>query len=67
MQHDLLVVRLSQILFRLNQGERLDAQALADEFNVTLRTMQRDLNERLSYLPIEKTNGKYHLNPVILP
>lgn len=66
MQHDLLVVRLSQILFRLNQGERLDAQALADEFNVTLRTMQRDLNERLSYLPIDKTNGKYHLNPSYL-
>jgi predicted DNA-binding transcriptional regulator YafY len=65
-QHDLLVVRLSQILFRLNQGERLDAQSLAQEFNVTLRTMQRDFNERLSYLPIEKTNGKYHLNPSYL-
>jgi predicted DNA-binding transcriptional regulator YafY len=66
MQHDLLVVRLSQILFRLNQGEKLDPNDLVQEFNVTLRTVQRDLNERLSYLPIDKTNGKYHLNPSYL-
>lgn len=42
--HDTLVYRLSQVLTKLNQGESLDPQALADEFGVNLRTIQRDLN-----------------------
>jgi hypothetical protein len=33
--HDTLVYRLAQMLVKLNQGERLDPQALADEFGVT--------------------------------
>lgn len=64
--HDTLVVRLSQMLFKLNQGERLDPQALADEFGVNLRTIQRDLNERLSYLPLQKSDGRYALDPAVL-
>ena len=52
--HDTLVYRLAQMLVKLNQGERLDPQALADEFGVNLRTIQRDLNERFAYLPLEK-------------
>ncbi|WP_404360424.1 helix-turn-helix transcriptional regulator [Methylotuvimicrobium sp. KM1] len=64
--HDTLVYRLAQILVKLNQGERLDPKALADEFAVNMRTIQRDLNERFAYLPIEKTDGKYHLNPTYL-
>ena len=49
-------------MIKLNQGERLDPQALAEEFGVNRRTIQRDLNERLVYLPLEKTEGRYHLN-----
>lgn len=64
--HDTLVYRLAQILVKLNQGEKLDPQALADEFRVNLRTIQRDLNERFAYLPIEKTNGCYRLDPAFL-
>lgn len=64
--HDTLVYRLSMMLVKLNQGEKLDPQALADEFGVNLRTIQRDLNERFAYLPLEKTNGRYHLDPVFL-
>ena len=64
--HDTLVVRLSRMLFQLNQGERLDPQALADEFGVNLRTIQRDLNERLSYLPLQKSGGRYALDPAFL-
>ena len=64
--HDTLVYRLAQMLVKLNQGERLDPQALADEFGVNLRTIQRDLNERFGYLPLEKTDGRYHLDPVFL-
>ena len=64
--HDTLVYRLAQILIKLNQGEKLDPMSLAEEFGVNLRTIQRDLNERFAYLPLQKTDGRYHLDPVFL-
>ena len=64
--HDTLVYRLAQMLVKLNQGEKLDPQALADEFGVNLRTIQRDLNERFAYLPLEKIDGRYRLDPAFL-
>ena len=64
--HDTLVYRLAQTLVKLNQGERLDPQALAAEFGVNLRTIQRDLNVRFAYLPLIKTDGHYHLDPAFL-
>jgi predicted DNA-binding transcriptional regulator YafY len=64
--HDTLVYRLAQMLVKLNQGEKLNPQALADEFGVNLRTIQRDLNVRFAYLPLEKTDGYYHLDPTFL-
>ena len=60
--HDTLVYRLSQVLTKLNHGESLDPQALADEFGVNLRTIQRDLNVRFSVLPLIKSNGKYRMD-----
>ncbi len=64
--HDTLVYRLAQMLVKLNQGEKLEAQALAEEFGVNLRTIQRDLNERFAYLPLEKIEGRYQLDPTFL-
>lgn len=64
--HDTLVYRLAQMLVKLNQGEKLDPAALADEFGVNLRTIQRDLNERFAYLPLQKTDGRYHLDVTFL-
>lgn len=64
--HDTLVYRLAQMLVKLNQGEKLEPSALADEFGVNLRTIQRDLNERFAYLPLQKTNGRYHLDATFL-
>jgi predicted DNA-binding transcriptional regulator YafY len=64
--HDTLVYRLAQMLVKLNQGEKLNPQALADEFGVNLRTVQRDLNVRFAYLPLQKTDGYYHLDPAFL-
>jgi predicted DNA-binding transcriptional regulator YafY len=64
--HDTLVYRLAQILVKLNQGEKLDPDALAGEFGVNLRTIQRDLNERFAYLPLQKTDGRYHLESTFL-
>jgi predicted DNA-binding transcriptional regulator YafY len=64
--HDTLVYRLAQMLVKLNQGERLDPPALAEEFGVNLRTIQRDLSERFAYLPLEKIEGRYRLDPAFL-
>ena len=64
--HDTLVYRLAQILIKLNQGESLYPNSLADEFGVSLRTIQRDLNVRFAYLPLEKENGRYHLDGAFL-
>jgi predicted DNA-binding transcriptional regulator YafY len=63
---DTLVRRLAMILVKLNEGESLEPQALATEFGVTLRTMQRDLNERFAYLPLERIQGRYRLRSSFL-
>ena len=64
--HDKLAFRLTQILTKLNQGEKLDPQTLADEFSVTLRTIQRDLNERFAFLDLERNDGRYQINQTYL-
>ena len=38
-----VVYRLAQMLVKLNQGEKLNLLALADEFGVNLHTLQRVL------------------------
>jgi len=45
--YDKTLFRLYTILSRLNDGEALSVKALAEEFNVSERTIQRDFNERL--------------------
>ena len=57
---DKIATRLAQILTKLNNGERLTVKELEIEFNVGTRTIQRDLNERLSYIPIIKEKGYYY-------
>lgn len=64
--HDKLVDRLSLMLLKLNQGEALDPRSLAAEFGVNLRTIQRDLNQRFTYLPLQKQEGRYFLEPSFL-
>ena len=64
--HDTLVQRLAMMLVKLNQGEGLDPKRLAEEFGVNLRTIQRDLNERFGYLPLEKVGGVYRMSPAFL-
>lgn len=63
---DTLVYRLSSILIKLNHGEKLDPQSLADEYGVNLRTIQRDLNERFAYLPLQRKGKLYCLDPIYL-
>lgn len=65
-EKDKLVRRLSQILLKLNSGDKLTVEELAKEFNVSKRTIQRDLNDRFDYLPLDKTDGIYSLDPYYL-
>lgn len=59
-EHDKLAQRLGMILTKLNAGEHLQIASLAQEFNVSERTIQRDLNKRLSYLPLEREGQVTH-------
>lgn len=64
--HDTLAKRLGIILTRLNTGEKLHLDELSREFGVTERTLQRDFNERLNYLPIQRTSSCYFIDPKVL-
>jgi predicted DNA-binding transcriptional regulator YafY len=64
--HDTIATRLAIILHKLNSSEKLDIDELVQEFNVTKRTIQRDLNDRLSFLPLKKENNLYYLEEYYL-
>lgn len=59
--YDKLATRLAQILEKLNAGKRFSVEELVEEFGIQKRTIQRDLNECLSYLPLKKEKGFYFL------
>lgn len=61
-KHEKLAYRLVGILQKLNMGERLHVKSLAEEYQVSVRTIQTDLNERFAFLQIEKSaDGFYQL------
>ena len=59
--YDKILYRLTSILSRLYQGEKLQAKDLADEYNVSLRTIQRDFKERLLSFPIFYENKQWQM------
>ena len=59
--YDKILTSLSKILSKLYAGEALSVTELADEFNVSSRTIQRDLNERLSSFPIYQDGKKWKM------
>lgn len=59
-KHEQLAYRLSRILHKLNTGERLDIRQLAEEFQTNVRTIQRDLNERLGFLAWNEQGARYY-------
>lgn len=66
-EHDSISTRLAHILMKFNDGERFSSEELAKEFNVSIRTIQRDINEKLSLIPICKDkDGKYYLESYVL-
>jgi len=46
----------------MNDGEALSVKEMAEEFNVSTRTIQRDLNERLTSFPIYKDGRKWRMS-----
>lgn len=54
--------RIAKILSRLYAGELLYMKELSVEFCVNLRTIQRDVNERLIEFPIKKVVPLLALN-----
>ncbi|MBP6083605.1 putative DNA-binding transcriptional regulator YafY [Providencia alcalifaciens] len=60
-KYDRMAVRLSALIARLMAGENLVLIDLTKEFNVSERTLQRDLRERLAYLGVEGRQGTYRL------
>ena len=59
--YDKILTRLTVILSKLNDGEALSVKALAEEFNTSDRTIQRDFNERLVSFPIYQENKKWKM------
>ncbi len=52
--YDKTLTRLILILTKLSNNERPSTKDLADEFGIGIRTIQRDIYQRLMYFPIEK-------------
>lgn len=66
-EHDKLALRLAIILTRLLRGQKLKLAELCQEFSVSERTLQRDFNTRLGYLPLERQGNHYWLSADYLP
>lgn len=54
-EHDKTINRIVMILSMLHEDARPSIQELSQEFNVAVRTIQRDIYNRLHHFPIEKT------------
>lgn len=53
--------RLATIIYALLNGEQPSLKELASRCGVSERTIQRDINQRLSFLPISLNSNRYHL------
>lgn len=59
--YDKAMTRLVNILKKLYDGESLSVTELAEEFNTSTRTIQRDFNEKLISFPIVKDGKKWRM------
>ncbi len=58
--YDRALTRLSEIINKISQNELLDTKEYSELFNVTTRTIQKDIYVRLSSYPIVKNDeGKF--------
>ena len=59
-KHERLAYRLSDIIIRLNNGERLDIFELADIYKVSIRTLKRDFQDRLTALDFSEAGPQFY-------
>lgn len=59
--YDKAMTRLINILKKLYDGESLSVTELAEEFNTSTRTIQRDFNEKLISFPIIKDGKRWKM------
>lgn len=59
-KHERLAYRLSDIIVRLNNGERLDIFELADMYKVSIRTLKRDFQDRLTVLDFSEAGPQFY-------
>ena len=57
--YDKTLTRLILILTKLSNNDKPTIQDLANEFGVGIRTIQRDIYQKLNYFPIEKNSLGY--------
>lgn len=63
-KHERLAYRLSDIIIRLNNGERLNIDSLTQDYQVCTRTLKRDFQERLAMLDFSDSGPVfYQLSP----
>lgn len=58
-----LAQRLSKILALLHQGDDIDKRWLAEEYKVSVRTIERDLSDRLHGIVEHTADGRWQLVP----
>ena len=61
--HETLAYRLSEMITMLNSGDKLIIDELTDKYQVSRRTILRDIEDRLAFLPLIKSKGSYQLEP----
>ncbi|WP_037586088.1 helix-turn-helix transcriptional regulator [Stenoxybacter acetivorans] len=59
-QNEKLANRLSAILIRLNDGERLNIDELARDYSCSTRTLKRDFHDRLIMMDFQEYGPKYY-------
>ena len=60
--YDKKLFRLINILAKLYRGESFTIDEIAQEYGVSNRTIQRDLNERLIHFPIYQENNVWKMD-----
>lgn len=58
-----LALRLSKILALLHQGDNIDKHWLAEKYKVSVRTIERDLSDRLHGIVEHAADGRWQLVP----
>ena len=59
-KHEKLAERLASILVELNTTGQIDINELAERFSIGIRTLQKDLNERLVFLNWEQNGPRFY-------